>query len=104
MKNESKNTVENINNSNEKLLLSDVMLPCPFCGGEAQEDSEYDSDENSPDGYQFFVSCKICGATGEKFYSCTTHEIHLNTKQKIEQRENIKQSKLNAIVSWNKRA
>ena len=88
----------------QALNIPVVMLSCPFCRGEAQEDSEYDSDDNNPDGHQFFVSCKQCGASGEKFYSCTTNEIHLNKKQKIEQKEYIKQSKISAVDSWNKRA
>ena len=35
------------------------LKPCPFCGGEAHLDNEYD--------YDAFVSCSFCGAKGKTF-------------------------------------
>jgi Lar family restriction alleviation protein len=81
----------------------DDLKDCPFCGGLAEMSSRYDSDDNRPDGEQFFVTCADCGAQGPEFYAVTTNEIHLNQKQRIEQRKNIEEAQENAWKAWNRR-
>ncbi len=38
------------------------LLPCPFCGGKAQEDSSGVSEYYGHDHQDIWIECTICGA------------------------------------------
>lgn len=80
-----------------------VMRSCPFCGGEAELNSEYESDENSPDGYNHFVSCKECEARGQFFYAVHINDTNIRFARVKEQNEQIEPAASSAVEAWNKR-
>lgn len=87
----------------ESVLSSKLIIPCPFCGGNGSQSSEYDSDDNRPDGHQNFVSCDDCSAKGESFYCVSTREQNLSQEQFIVQEKHRLEAMINAIKAWNKR-
>jgi len=76
---------------------------CPFCGGKAVIDTEYDSDDNHPDGNQHFVKCSVCGAQGEQHYASDINDMHLTKKGRLEKRERQNNAESYATKAWNKR-
>jgi hypothetical protein len=84
-------------------MESNELKNCPFCGSKAEPSCEYDSDDNRPDGEQFFIECSECGAEGAKFYAVTTNENNLSKKQVETQRKYISEAQLSAKIAWNKR-
>lgn len=85
----------------DKIFGMLIIEPCPFCGGEGDHFSRYDSDENRPDGEQYFIQCKSCCAKSNEFYAETTYESNLGKELVREQRANIEKAKHNAIIAWN---
>jgi hypothetical protein len=83
--------------------VSMELKNCPFCGGEAEQNSHYDSDDNRPDGEQLFIECKSCGARSSDFYVVTINDMHLNEQQRKQQNSNIQNQCNESIKAWNKR-
>ena len=73
-------------------FIADVMLSCPFCGGEITEDNITDVDYGNTGWYGVQVKCR-CGVAGKTFDA--------NSGFKDSPYEKAKQ---NAIEAWNKRA
>lgn len=84
-------------------LRPPIML-CPFCGNNADVKSEYNSDENHPDAYDWFVGCQVCEAQGSRFYAEAINDMHLTRSQKNEQDKDQNDAIIDAIKSWNRRA
>lgn len=84
------------------MMISD-MLPCPFCGGKAELSCRYDSDDNRPDGYQWFIQCGDCGSKGAEFYAEDVAEYFLNDGQRKQQAEENFMARKNALDAWNRR-
>ena len=81
-----------------------IILSCPFCGGKAELSGIYDSDDNRPDGNQWFVVCGDCGSKGAEFYAVDVSESHLNKEQKEKQQEERLMAQKNALDALNKRS
>jgi hypothetical protein len=84
-------------------MTKELLKPCPFCGGKAEESSRYDSDDNRPDGEQLFIECSDCCAKSAEFYAVTINDIHLTPIQRKEQKDNLLQARKDSIEAWNKR-
>lgn len=65
------------------------LLPCPFCGGEAE--MSYYAKEGSPDIAGYYVECTTCSAGGEGF------DIQGEMPDRVER------TKDKAIAAWNTR-
>lgn len=66
------------------------LLPCPFCGGEA--DVSWYAKGSSPDRAGYFVECEGCSASGEPF----------DIQGEMPDRDEF--TKEHAIAAWNRRA
>lgn len=60
----------------KRLTEAEVLLPCPFCGGEGGLDSEF------PAGY-FWVLCTGCGMQTEAFETEPKASLAWNTRAPI---------------------
>lgn len=79
------------------------ILLCPFCGNNADVEAEYNSDNDHPDAYDWFVKCYVCNAQGSRFYAEAINDMHLTRSQKKNQDKEREQAIIDAIKSWNKR-
>ncbi len=53
-----------------------VLKPCPFCGGKAEEKTQFGYLENGYCGRYFFIRCKKCsGSSGNKRYKTVAIRI-----------------------------
>lgn len=61
------------------------LLPCPFCGGEAEVIGNYI--KGVPNNFQYFVRCKKCKARPQPFYTFKKKEKAVeawNTRKPME--------------------
>lgn len=61
------------------------LLPCPFCGGEAELIGHYI--KGVPNDFQYFVRCKKCKARPQQFYTFKKKEKAVeawNTRRPME--------------------